>query len=330
MIGLRASVRRTISSGLLVLAVMVAAVAPVVAEPPSGHDDDTFRAALALWLADDEAEALPRLAEQAQAGNDAARLLLALIDTTAALQGPWLAALPRADRIALMRAPGGLSGRSWIHAAADASPLAALWRALWRAEPDPALPIAFAKAAEPRAARAAVVIQSARGVRGMEAYLAHPAFPPGVRYLLVGGPDDPLIDSLHPGDPQRLFIPAPHSGADFPDWLATAPEALLLRGLCDARCPETAAACTRAAYAALNDHATLLMLGAPSEVLVPAREFAASARGHSALLRRAMMSTQARGRARQMEALSKIDACFVAQLTAEVDRFRGYRERPSE
>lgn len=330
MTGLRTSVQRAILSVLSVLAVMVAAVSPAVAEPPAGHDDDAFRAAVALWLHDDEAKALPRLAEQAQDGNDAARLLLALIDTTAALQGPWLAALPRADRIALMRAPGGLSGRSWIHAAADASPLAASWRALWRAEPDPALPIAFAKAAEPRAARAAVIIQSARGVRGMQAYLAHPAFPQGVSYLLVSGPDDPLIDSLHPGDPQRLFIPAPHSRADFPDWLATAPEALLLRGFCTARCPETAATCARAASAALSDHATLLMLGTPSEVLVPAEDFAASARGHSALLRRAMMSTQARGRARQLEALSKIDACFVDHLTAEVDRFRSYRERPPE
>ena len=80
---------------------------------------------------------------------------MALIDVNARLQGPWLAALPRDERIALMRAPGGLSGRSWMEAAAEDTVLAELWLRRWDARDEGELDtaLAFAEIGEVRAAR---------------------------------------------------------------------------------------------------------------------------------------------------------------------------------
>ena len=60
-----------------------------------GQDDPRFRAALALWLADDDETALPELAALAAEGNRAAQVMLAQIDATPWFQGPWLVGLPR-------------------------------------------------------------------------------------------------------------------------------------------------------------------------------------------------------------------------------------------
>src|SRR5690606_14136001 len=89
----------------------------------AGQDDPRFRAALAAWLADDEPAALPELAALAARDNRAAQILLALIDRVAVYQGPWLLRRERATRLALTRAPGGLSGRSWMAEAAADTPL---------------------------------------------------------------------------------------------------------------------------------------------------------------------------------------------------------------
>ena len=96
-----------------------------------GQDAPRFQEALALWLAEDDETALPEFAALAAEGNRAAQVLLAHIDVAVPLQGPWLASLPRAERIALMRQPGGVSGKSWMAAAAVDTPLAAAWSALW-------------------------------------------------------------------------------------------------------------------------------------------------------------------------------------------------------
>ena len=79
---------------LLALA-LLALAGPAPAEPVAGQDDPRFQAALAAWLADDEAGALPELAALAAADNRAAQVLLALIDRVPVYQGPWLVRLPR-------------------------------------------------------------------------------------------------------------------------------------------------------------------------------------------------------------------------------------------
>ena len=86
-----------------------------------------FQTALTAWLDEDDQTSLPELAALAAEDNSAAQVLLGLVDRAPPLQGPWLANLPRSERIALIRAPGGLSGRSWMISAVGRHTARAAW-----------------------------------------------------------------------------------------------------------------------------------------------------------------------------------------------------------
>ena len=152
--------------------------APARADPIAGQDDPRFQAALALWLAGRRAGRPPRARHLAADGNRAAQVLVARIDVTPQLRGPWLVARPKAERTALMRAPGGLSGRSWMIAAAEDTELARLWRA----RDDPATTadtaLGFAGLGEMRAARDTLQALAARQYRGFAAIADDPRYPP--------------------------------------------------------------------------------------------------------------------------------------------------------
>ena len=79
----------------LLVALLLLLALSVRADPLPGRSDARFRAALATWLADDDAAALPALAGLAAEGNRAAQVLVALIDRTPTAQGPWLTRRPR-------------------------------------------------------------------------------------------------------------------------------------------------------------------------------------------------------------------------------------------
>ncbi len=86
-------------------------------------DARTFEEAVNHWLALEDEKALPMLAGLAAAGDERAMLLLAMLDQDWA-QSDWLMSLGRKERNALMRAPGGLSGRSWLTKVKDQRELA--------------------------------------------------------------------------------------------------------------------------------------------------------------------------------------------------------------
>ena len=228
---------------------------------PARAGDPRFQSALALWLADDEETALPELAALAAGGNRAAQVLLARIDVTLSLQGPWLVGLPRAERNALLRAPGGLSGRSWMQAAAEDTPLAQLWLVQLTPAATAETALAFAAMGEHRAARETLWSLSGRNYRGFAAMADDPNYPPDMRYLIWREwADDPAtraraeaeIAALHPGDPQLAhFDSRPIDPGAFDDWLASASLAALLRAPCEAACPDSVRSCTRAAYRAV-------------------------------------------------------------------------------
>ncbi len=91
---------------LLALALIFSAVCPLRA---AALDD-----AIAAWLAGDDAVALPALSALAKAGDEDAMLALGVIEPRV-WQGDYVSALERAQRIALLRKPGGLSGESWLN-----------------------------------------------------------------------------------------------------------------------------------------------------------------------------------------------------------------------
>lgn len=296
----------------------------------AGQAAPGFRAALEHWLDDDEAQALPALAGLAAAGNPSARLTLALIDKTPALQGPWLSKQSRADRIVLMRAPGGLSGTSWIDAAAEGIPQAALWRALWRVDTPMDTPLALVAAGEPRAAREALIALAARERRGIAALMDDPAYPDAMRWLgwreALGAADAAgMADTLHPGDPQRRLLGAPVADDDRADWLLSAPEAAPLAAFCAARCADELRACVLSLDDALGSAPGLLAFGSPSEALIPTADFVQSPRGQAALLRRVLLSADARGRRQLIKTAADTSACAAEALSAEAERYRYVR-----
>jgi hypothetical protein len=298
--------------------------APVV----TGSEVPAFRQAVDLWLTDDdESAALAALAALAAGGNPAAQILLGLIDKSPTLQGPWLSRLGRADRVALMRAPGGLSGRSWLSAAAD-EPLAAAWLALLRTDAGPEVGARLAGLGELRAAREALLILAAREHPAlathwhdwMDLELAFAVWHrarPAVRAQLAAQVD--------PGHPQRALMGLPGTARGWDDWLADSPAAVPLRSLCAAECPDSQPACRRAALAALGSPAAVLTLGSPAASLISEARFQAAPRGRAAILRRMQLTADARGRPALIARTAAADACLGARLAADAERYRSIR-----
>lgn len=82
----------------------------------AGADDPALTAAIATWLADDDENSLPVMAELAAGGNIAARLLLARIEDTERAPGEFVSKLSRKERIALFRSSTGkgIFRPSWL------------------------------------------------------------------------------------------------------------------------------------------------------------------------------------------------------------------------
>lgn len=267
-----------------------------------------FAEPFADWLAGDEETALPRLAASAGQGNLAARLLLWQIALRPELQGPWLMRLPVAERLALLRGPGG---EAWLSAdqAEAAGGVVALLLAMERPGAGAALALDLAEAGEARAARIAVLRAAARGAPDLAEAAADPRFPSEMGALAGRAPD------LPEGHPARALSGAGPGEAALRLWLASAPEAAPLARLCTASCPvEEVAPCLEQALEALGRVEGLWRLGPPAEALIDGAEFAASARGEIVLLRQMLLAVRgSEGRLRQIGSRS---ACLRDALSA--------------
>lgn len=93
----------------------------MLAAPASAQ---TFDGTLDTWLAGDDKTALTAFADLARGGDADAQLFLGQIASQAHYWPAEVAALPRKERNALLRAPGGLSGKSWTAIAAETDPRA--------------------------------------------------------------------------------------------------------------------------------------------------------------------------------------------------------------
>jgi len=317
--------RRAVSRILtvtLTAALAIALAGTAQADPPD------FVAAVADWLADDEAAALPVLAELAESGDGRAQLLLGLIDKSPALQGPWLGRLPRPQRIALMRRPAGLSGRSWLAEARD-QPVAAHWQALLRVDAGLDTAEGFARLGEARAARAAVLTIAAR-----EALAVGPDWPgwldPELAWAVWPTAAEPLRDRIlqivPEAHPQRAMMGLPATEGALAAWLSDSAVAAPLRAVCDALCPASGTACLIAGYRALGSHGALLTLGSPAETLMSEADFLASPRGQRSVMRRMILSTDMRGRTGLLNRTRALDPCLGDQLAEDSARYRMIRE----
>ena len=315
---------RTLAGVLTALALALGGAMASTAPPLPGADDPGFVAALALWLADDEAEALPALAGLAASGNGAARLLLGQIDKMPSLQGPFLSRLPRAERIVLLRQPGGMSGRSWLNALAG-TPLADALLALRHPRSRPALIDDFEALGEGRAAREALIALTAREHPGLAA-LDPGLVSPDLLYLLWRNADperrEAITARVPAGNPEWQMMGRVLDARTVDRWLETSPAAEPLAALCRAVCPDDIPPCLSAAYGALASHDALLTLGTPAATLVPQAEFLASPRGRSTTLRRILLSSSMRARRAMLERVAGQSQCLGEALVAETERYR--------
>lgn len=112
---------------------------------------DDLSEAVGLWLDGDDRRALPALSKLAKGGDVSAQILLGRIATRP--MSPWLSAMSRKARNQLLRAPGGLSGTSWLKVAEEGgSELAGLFRQALDPRAGPEVIRALAKAGETAAA----------------------------------------------------------------------------------------------------------------------------------------------------------------------------------
>lgn len=280
--------------------------------------------AISTWLAEDELAGLRDMARLAQEGDAASRLLLGLIDKNAALQGPDIVALSRDQRIALLRAPGGLSGRNWVQAAAaQGTPGAQAWQALWAVQADLTTAQTFAALGETRAAAETLLTLAKRSEGGFDSSVLEDTWFPST--LLFLSPDRTLsaehAGQLHPGDPQHRFGQDGGKPAevDLRMWLAESEAALHLRATCATACPETQSDCQFALYKALGSYEALLTHGTPVASLVEDAVFADSPRGRAALARRIMLMRSTRMREAERVRLAEVDACAADWLRQQFE-----------
>lgn len=255
---------------------------------------------------------------------------MALIDRVPAYQGPWLVQQDRQARLALTRAPGGLSGRSWMEEAARDTLLAALWMQRDSTETPAGTALAFAgDGREPCRARDSAGVGGAPVPR-VRRHRRRPALPARPSPPALAGWRGRPRASRGPRSKSRRSCPGIRRSAASPAappprpktdaWLAAAPLAGPLRASCDAACPASPVTCRRAAFLLVDGHPLLAEFGTPSATLIPPETWAASPRGQKALLRvpvaryRFAPATAAEVRGQ--------DACLADALAAEVARYR--------
>jgi hypothetical protein len=307
--------------------VFVAVAGPVASGPVTGDIDPAYQHALDLWLSDDEAHALPMLATLAADGSTAAQMLIGLIDKTIALQGPWLALLPKAERIELLRDQGGLSGTSWMRRIDDL-PVATILLQVLDSEADVGLVLTLADFGEPGALRRGLIALEARQSTGFSAFAQDPRYPDAMRYLIWrewqkdGDRDDELaaaLNALPKGDPQREVLMAMGAEPEHADWLLETKLGTPLKALCERTCPARPATCMLAGMRALGGYRQVVTIGTPLVALIPEARFADSQRGQMSVLRRAM--AYAFLTRERIGEIAKTDACFAGILATEGQRF---------
>jgi len=107
-----------------IVALLITFVPTAKAVEIPGHDSPAFQAALQDWLDGNDMAALTQLGELARQDNRAAQIFLARVAEEAYFHSHVTGSLPRAERVALLRQRGGLSGKSWLKAAQEDVPLA--------------------------------------------------------------------------------------------------------------------------------------------------------------------------------------------------------------
>ena len=205
----------------------------------------SFNAGLADWLAGEDLPALQIIANAAAGGDVDARLFLSTVEHMGELHGDAIAVLTREGRIALFRAPSGLSGQSWLDELEGDLP--ALIRDIGTVTTTPETVSALHAMGERRLAREALRAQAKREYFDLvEASLALvPEMRTVVAGLMPSAPDAPPLAGIQ---------------------LQTNPDAILPRAVCGEVCADI---CLEQIVTAIGGHTGLMQLGSPVAALIP-------------------------------------------------------------
>lgn len=288
--------------------------APVQAEPGpiAGESDPNYQAMVSLWLAGQDLRALTGLGQLSRDGNRAAQILLARIASNGRLHAHVTSAMPRKERVRLLRLPEGLSGRSWLFEAMAEIPLAAAFLQSARArekadaitalydggETDTAmltgrslllqndpLPVidALLAAQEPLTDDAWLLLGDALEMAGDTAtqrYAGAVALSEGA---VTGARRDIAILTLTPPAPQAMvsdpavFQSVERHSLNVEAWTP-------IRQFCDANCADSSASCT-AVGASLMSRLGAFAMRSPSQRLLPNETYWSSNRIEADLAR---------------------------------------------
>ncbi len=176
---------------------------------------DPVERAIGSWLANDDAAAFPALSSLAEGGDERAMLFLGAIEPRS-LDSAYLASLDRATRNRMLRAPGGLSGKSWLSRVTRDTSRASALMAARAGDPAPLLALG-----EPHAATGAILAAYNAAPWSLVALDRAARVPDELRHLVWAGADLGLSTEISgltlSTDQQAEFRAALAEAAD-PEW----------------------------------------------------------------------------------------------------------------
>ncbi len=292
----------------------------------AGQNDPQFKEALVQWLqGDDDLAALTALSELAKADNRAAQVFLGRVNEAIHTHSHVTGPMERKARIALMRQPGGLSGKSWLKAASEDVPLAVAFLQAKVIREKPAAVRALLDMDEVTAALMPLlsIIMNGELVEA-KSLLAHQNLPKHAMYLqalvdrdaanttkygpVLGSGRRPRSlgmtantkdaatslflwegfhwDNVEAGQ-DRQMIPA-----TFPESLINDPHFAPLKALCHNRCKNDVPKCMRAIMIHQRGSTPIwITLSSPVETLLSTQDYHASPRVQADLVRLIRVST---------------------------------------
>jgi hypothetical protein len=193
---------------VLLLGLALGSAVPAIAEDPTQQ-------AIDQWLAADDAAAFPALSALAEAGDERAMLFLGAIERRS-LGNPYLTRLDRETRNRMLRAPGGLSGRSWLTRVTSEKALADALIAAREGDPVPLL-----VHDQPHAASEAILVSFNAAPWSLVAINRATPVPDELRHLVWVGADmglSPEIVGATLSDDEREDLRAALAEAADPAW----------------------------------------------------------------------------------------------------------------
>jgi uncharacterized membrane protein len=176
---------------------------------------DPIEQAIGYWLSNDDAAAFPALSSLAEGGDERAMLFLGAIEPLS-LDSAYLAGLDRETRNRMLRAPGGLSGKTWLGHITSNTVLASALLAARDGDPLPLLTLG-----QPHAASEAILAAFNSAPWSLVAIDQVTPVPDTLRHLVWHGADLALsteISGLTLSDDEKAGYRAALAEAADPKW----------------------------------------------------------------------------------------------------------------